>query len=161
MYRFKLIFLQSVVILCIVSLCGLAGIAISVLTTGIRAGFSFNLLTDKPGYFILLAGLLAWIPAMISLVHGLRILHFLKAGALLHARIAPSFQIIQRCFNVISILAIGLFPVLFVIADQDDAPGIILFAFVLILIPLSLSAVSSVMETLLKKQQDHMSNNFK
>lgn len=153
MYRWKLIYLQAIVITSIISLCGLAGIAISVLTTGIQSGLTFHLLTDKPGYLILFAGLLAWIPTTIALLHGLKIIRVLKNNALAHTVLVPSFQIIQRCFNVISIITIGLFPVLFVIADQDDAPGIVPLAFVLILIPVTLSAVSSVLQTLLKKYQ--------
>ncbi|ACB60917.1 hypothetical protein Exig_1456 [Exiguobacterium sibiricum 255-15] len=149
MKKWRLVYLQLVFAGILISLFGLAGVAISVLIKGSQKGFSIPFLLDKPGYFILMAGLLAFIPCLIALIHILKILRSFKSNATA-AAVASSFGIITICGYIISAVAICLFPVMFIVADRDDAPGLILFAFLLILIPFTLSVVSSLFQSIIR-----------
>lgn len=150
MKKWRFVYLQLVFAGILISLFGLAGVAISVLIKGAQKGFSIPFLLDKPGYFILMAGLLAFIPCLIALIHILKILRSLKLNATV-TPIANSFGIITTCCYIISTVALGLFPVMFIVADRDDAPGLILFAFLLILVPFTFSVISSLLQSLLQK----------
>ena len=150
MKKWRFVYLQFVFAGILISLFGLAGVAISVLIKGAQKGFSIPFLFDKPGYFILMAGLLAFIPCLITLIHILKILRSLKLNATV-TPIANSFGIITLCCYIISAVALCLFPVMFIVADRDDAPGLILFAFLLILVPFTFSVISSLLQSLLQK----------
>jgi len=150
MKKWRIVYLQLVFAGMLISLFGLAGVAISVLIKGAQKGFSIPFLLDKPGYFILMAGLLAFIPCLIALIHILKILRSLKLNATV-TPIANSFGIITICGYIISAVALCLFPVMFIVANRDDAPGLILFAFLLILIPFTFSVISSLLQSLLQK----------
>ncbi|MCK2157355.1 DUF2975 domain-containing protein [Exiguobacterium sp. 17-1] len=97
-----------------------------------------------------MAGLLAFIPCLIAFIHTLKILRSLKSNATVTPA-ASSFGIITMCGYLISAVALCLFPVMFIVADRDDAPGLILFAFLLILIPFTFSVISSLLQSLLQK----------
>lgn len=150
MEKWRFVYLQLVFTGILISLFGLAGVAISVLIKGAQKGFSIPFLFDKPGYFILMAGLLAFIPCLIALIHILKILRSFKLNETV-TPIANSFGIITLCCYIISAVALGLFPVMFIVADRDDAPGLILFAFLLILVPFTFSVISSLLQSLLQK----------
>ncbi|AFS70481.1 DUF2975 domain-containing protein [Exiguobacterium antarcticum] len=150
MKKWRFVYLQFVFAGTLISLFGLAGVAISVLIKGAQKEFSIPFLLDKPGYFILMAGLLAFIPCLIALIHILKILRSLKTNATV-TPIANSFGIITTCCYIISVVALGLFPVMFIVADRDDAPGLILFAFLLILVPFTFSVISSLLQSMLQK----------
>ncbi|OIN65546.1 hypothetical protein BLD48_15465 [Exiguobacterium sp. KRL4] len=150
MKKWCLVYLQLVVTGMLIGLFGLTGVAISLLIKRAQKGFSLDSLLDKPGYFILMAGLLAFIPCLIAFIHTLKILHSLKSNATA-APAASSFGIITMCGYLISAVALCLFPVMVIVADRDDAPGLILFAFLLILIPFTFSVISSLLQSLLQK----------
>lgn len=150
MKKWRFVYLQLVFAGILISLFGLAGVAISLLLKGAQKGFSIAFLLEKPGYFILVAGLLAFIPCVIAFIHALKILRSLKSNATV-TPIANSFGIITTCCYIISAVALGLFPVMFIVADRDDAPGLILFAFLLILVPFTFSVISSLLQSLLQK----------
>lgn len=152
MKKWRLVYLQLVCSGLLISLFGLAGVAISLLIKRAQRGFSLEVLFDKPGYFILMAGLLALIPCLMILVHILRILRSLKRSMTEVNVLSSSFGTIKTCFILISCVAVGLFPVMFIVADRDDAPGLILFAFILILIPVTLGIISSLLQSLVKQK---------
>lgn len=154
MKKWRLVYLQLVFTGMLIGLFGLAGVAISLFIKRAQKGFSLDILLDKPGYFILMAGLLAFIPCLIAFIHILKILRSLKSNATV-TPIAASFGIITMCGYLISAVALCLFPVMFIVADRDDAPGLILFAFLLILIPFTFSVISSLLQSLLQKPDSH------
>jgi len=152
MKKWRLVYLQLVVTGMLIGLFGLAGVAISLLIKRAQQGFSLEVLLDKPGYFILMAGLLSLIPCLLILVHVLKILRLLKKSMTVVSILSSSFGTIKICFILISCVAVGLFPVMFIVADRDDAPGLILFAFILILIPATLGIISSLLQSLVKQK---------
>ncbi|EMF0426649.1 DUF2975 domain-containing protein [Enterococcus hirae] len=66
---------------------------------------------------------------------------------------------IRSCLLCITILAFGIFPKFYQIADMSDSPGILLIAFVLLFIPFFIYILSSILIDLLK-QAIYLKNDY-
>lgn len=66
---------------------------------------------------------------------------------------------IRSCLLCITILAFGILPKFYQIADMSDSPGILLIAFVLLFIPFFIYILSSILIDLLK-QAIYLKNNY-
>jgi uncharacterized protein with PQ loop repeat len=66
---------------------------------------------------------------------------------------------IQSCLLCITILAFGILPKFYQIADMSDSPGILLIAFVLLFIPFFIYILSSILIDLLK-QAIYLKNDY-
>ncbi|EMF0086607.1 DUF2975 domain-containing protein [Enterococcus hirae] len=66
---------------------------------------------------------------------------------------------IRSCLLCISILAFGILPKFYQIADMSDSPGILLIAFVLLFIPFFIYILSSILIDLLK-QAIYLKNDY-
>ncbi|MBF8808073.1 MAG: DUF2975 domain-containing protein [Enterococcus lacertideformus] len=95
-------------------------------------------------YMVLLCGFILSI-FLIQLIH-----QFLskETFTIKNLRIANR---IRHCLFIITILVLGIFPKFYQMADSSDAPGILLFALVLLFIPLFIYILSSVLIGLLKQ----------
>lgn len=66
---------------------------------------------------------------------------------------------IRSCLLCITILAFGILPQFYQIADMSDSPGILLIAFVLLFIPFFIYILSSILIDLLK-QAIYLKNDY-
>ncbi|EMF0051325.1 DUF2975 domain-containing protein [Enterococcus hirae] len=66
---------------------------------------------------------------------------------------------IRSCLLCITILAFGILPKFYQIADMSDSPGILLIAFVLLFIPFFIYILSSILIDLLK-QAIYLKNDY-
>lgn len=66
---------------------------------------------------------------------------------------------IRSCLLCITILAFGILPKVYQIADMSDSPGILLIAFVLLFIPFFIYILSSILIDLLK-QAIYLKNDY-
>ncbi|EMF0261161.1 DUF2975 domain-containing protein [Enterococcus hirae] len=66
---------------------------------------------------------------------------------------------IRSCLLCITILAFGILPKFYQIADMSDSPGIVLIAFVLLFIPFFIYILSSILIDLLK-QAIYLKNDY-
>lgn len=66
---------------------------------------------------------------------------------------------IRTCLLCITILAFGILPKFYQIADMSDSPGILLIAFVLLFIPFFIYILSSILIDLLK-QAIYLKNDY-
>ena len=120
--------------LCVLALCAF------ILPVGIAA-------EDASGYRPILIGMyLPAIPFFIALYHILKLLRYIDTEKTFSELSITSLRYIKFCSLVISgLYALGL-PYIFIVADNDDAPGMVLIGLLFTLAPFAVAVFAAVLE---------------
>ena len=122
------------------------GLCIFFLPRGVKIAYG----TDSALLSFILLMYVTAIPFFIALYEALRILSYIENGTAFSGISVKSLKNIKVCAVIISGLYILGMPILFIIADKDDAPGIILMGMVVVFASLVIAVFSAVLQNLLK-----------
>jgi hypothetical protein len=144
------LFLKSVIVLIgtiVLALC------IFVLPNGIRA-------THWYGYRPILLGMyVPAIPFFIALYQGFKLLGYIDKSKAFSKASITSLQIIKYCGIAICIpYAIGL-PYIFITAQKDDAPGVVLLGLIFTFAPIAVAIMAAVLQNVFSNAIEIKSEN--
>jgi hypothetical protein len=91
------------------------------------------------------------IPFFIGSWQAFRLLRSVDRGAAFSDASARALRIIRNCAIVIAVLYVGGIPLLFPIADADDAPGIVVMGMIAACAPITVAAVAAVLHRTLRQ----------
>jgi thiamine biosynthesis protein ThiC len=110
-------------------------------------------------YLIFIVLYAAAVPFYIALYQAFKLLSYIdknKAFSIISVR---ALKNIKYCAITISILYVVGMPLLYLIAEKDDAPGIILIGLVIIFASMVIAVFAAVLQKLLKEAIDIKSEN--
>jgi hypothetical protein len=137
------IFLKLALFLIVIPILGFFIIVLPRVMTGLSEVFPVSAYLRYPG---LIALYLAIIPFLIALYQTIKLfINFSKNKALSQVS-AKTLKNIKYSAITISILYVISMPLLFLMGDADDAPGIILFALIIILVTVVSAVFAAVYE---------------
>ena len=129
----------------IVSLIGIGvfSFCVFVLPRGVQT-------THWDGYRpILIAMYISSVPFFIGLYQGLKLLHFIDKNKAFSPASFKALQTIKYCGIAISALyGLGM-PYIFMVAEQDDAPGVVLIGLFFTFAPLLTAIIATILQKLL------------
>jgi len=115
-----------------------------VLPVGIRA-------EDADGYRPILIGMYAAaVPFFIALYQALKLLAYIDTNKAFSAASVRTLQHIKYCALVISGLFAAGMPYIFLVADKDDAPGVVLMGLIIIGASFVVATFAAVLQKLLQ-----------
>lgn len=115
---------------------------------------------DLGGYFPIVIGMLiAAIPFFIGGAQTLKLLHYIDHNQAFSSSSVEALQHIKYCGAAISALyGVGM-PYIYIVAENDDAPGVILLGLVFTFTPLVIAVFAAVLQKLLQNAIDLQSEN--
>lgn len=120
------------------------GLCIFVLPVGIRA-------EDADGYRPILIGMyITAIPFFIALYQVLQLLRYIDQNKAFSELSVTALGYVKYCALVISGLYTAGLPYVYMVADRDDAPGVIALGLVFAFVPFVVAVFAAVLEKLLQ-----------
>lgn len=117
--------------------------------------------TDRTGDYrpILMGMYIPAIPFFYALYKGLKLLENIENNEAFSNSSVEALKHIKYCAGIISILyALGM-PYIYVVADRDDAPGVVAMGLVIIFASIVIAAFASLMQKLIQNALDIKSEN--
>lgn len=108
---------------------------------------------------ILLGMYLTAIPFFVALYQAFKLLSYIDKNIAFSELSVKALKNIKYCAITISTLYVAIMPFLYLMAEFDDAPGIILIGLVCIFAPAVIAVFAAVLEKLLKDAIDIKSEN--
>lgn len=110
-------------------------------------------------YAVLSALYLATIPFYTGLVQAFRLLGHIDKGRAFSRHSVRALSVISSCAGIITGIFILSMPFFYIWAEQDDAPGLVIIAMVLIMAPMTVSVFAAVMKRLFAQAVELKSEN--
>jgi hypothetical protein len=101
----------------------------------------------------------AAIPFFVALYQALKLLSYIDKNIAFSELSVKALKNIKYCALAISILYAAIMPFLYLVAEKDDAPGLILLGMVITFAPIVIAVFAAVLEKLLKKAIDIKTEN--
>ncbi|WP_143595251.1 DUF2975 domain-containing protein, partial [Terribacillus saccharophilus] len=95
----------------------------------------------------------------LALYQSFRLLSYIDKNVAFSDLSVKALKNIKHCAITISIVYVILLPLIYVVAERDDAPGLILVGMALIFAPLVVAIFAAVLQKLLKNAIDIKSEN--
>ncbi|MDT2639978.1 DUF2975 domain-containing protein [Enterococcus dongliensis] len=138
-------------------------VLISLLVVFITVVFSIQFFSEKIRPFFVSCLLVSFI---VSVLLGFRVL-FLLAKMLRYIKKSEAFSMktlkvvsaIKKTILLISIVFLGILPFFYTVADRQDAPGILVIGFALVLLPFTAFIFSQIVEELFKNAAELKTDN--
>lgn len=102
-------------------------------------------------YPVLINLMLTVIPFLYALYQSLKLLYFIDRSSAFSILSVKALLKIKYCAIAIAIMYGALMPVIFLAADADDAPGLILFGMVFVLAPIIIATFAAILQGLLQE----------
>lgn len=99
------------------------------------------------------------IPFFIALYQAFKLLTYIDKNQAFSQISVDVLKKIKYCASTISILYVIMFPFVFLMADKDDAPGLIVFGMIPIFASMVIAVFAAVLQKLLKEAIDIKSEN--
>ncbi|WP_025690951.1 DUF2975 domain-containing protein [Paenibacillus zanthoxyli] len=99
------------------------------------------------------------IPFFVALAQALRLLSYIDKNNAFSERSVSALKIIKYCAVAISILYAAGMPLVYLIAEKDDAPGLIVLGMVIVFASIVIAVFAAVLQKLLKNAIDIKSEN--
>src|SRR3989344_4763806 len=112
-----------------------------------------------PKYPILIAGYLTAIPFFFALYQAFSLLTYIDKNTAFSEVSVRALRYIKYCGIAMSTLYAASMPILFQIADADDAPGLVLFGMLFVVAPTVVAVFAAVLQKLLQSAIDIKSEN--
>ncbi|MDF2534671.1 MAG: hypothetical protein K0R18_828 [Bacillales bacterium] len=114
---------------------------------------------DQILYPIVIGMYLSVIPFFIALVQAFKLLGYIDKNQAFSALSVNALKNIKFCANTISVLYALIIPFVFLVADYDDAPGLIIIGMVPIFASMVIAVFAAVLQRLLQEAIDIKSEN--
>jgi hypothetical protein len=128
----------------VIYLIGAAVLAlcIFVLPAGIKS--------DNVGYYrpILIGMYIPAIPFFIGLFQGLKLLNYIDKSKAFSQSSVTALKIVKYCAGIISGLYLIGLPYIYMAAERDDAPGVMLIGLVFAFAPMVIAVVAAILQNL-------------
>lgn len=134
---------------------------IGIAVLGFCAFLIYTLLTQKIGGYgpILVGMLVAAIPFFVGVFQTFKLLNYIDSNTAFSHRSIEALKIIKFCGAIISVLyGVGM-PYIYIVAERDDAPGVILIGFIFTAAPMVVAVFAAVLQKLLQNAIDIKSEN--
>ncbi len=120
-----------------------------------------GLMTDKTGgYAPIIVGMyIAAIPFFIALYQSFKLLGLIDKGTAFSLLAVEALKVIKYCAAIISCLYVLGMPYIFIVADKDDAPGVVAIALVIIFASAVIGVFAALLEKLLQNVIEIKSEN--
>lgn len=117
--------------------------------------------SDTTGYYrpILLGLYIPAIPFFFALYQSLKLLDYIDTGKAFTSLSVTAFKYIKYCAAVIGTLFVLGMPYIFMAADRDDAPGVVLIGLVISFASLVIATFAAVLQKLVQNAVDIKSEN--
>ncbi|MBN9654124.1 DUF2975 domain-containing protein [Halobacillus sp. GSS1] len=136
-----------------VFLIGLPVLALCIFFVPEFAEYAGVLLSDfpiiEPVVFIYMY--LTAIPFYFALYQAFKLLNYIDSNKAFSDLSVKALRVIKFCAVTISVLYVVLMPVIYTVAELDDAPGLIVIAMVIILASAVIAVFAAVLQRLLKE----------
>jgi hypothetical protein len=99
------------------------------------------------------------IPFFMALYQALKLLGHIDENKAFTELSVRSLKNIKYCAITISVLSMSVMPLIYLIADEDDAPGLMVFGLVIPFASIVVAVFAAVLEKLLKNAIDIKSEN--
>jgi len=110
--------------------------------------------------FLIMIGLyVTAIPFFVALWQTLKLLRYIDQNKAFSNLSVKALENIKHCAAIIATIYIGGIPLLFPIADADDAPGLIIFGTILAGAPLVVAVFAAILQRLLQNAIEIKSEN--
>jgi hypothetical protein len=110
--------------------------------------------------FLIMVGLYAAaVPFFVALWHGMKLLGAIDANKAFSTDAVSALRNIKGCATIISVLFVSLVPLLYPVAEADDAPGLLLIGMVIACVPIAIAVFAAVLQRLLQNAMDLKSEN--
>ncbi|NTU99054.1 DUF2975 domain-containing protein [Candidatus Falkowbacteria bacterium] len=110
--------------------------------------------------FLIMIGLYATvIPFFVALWQTLKLLNYIDQNKAFSDLSVKALRSIKCCAIIIAVLYIGGVPLLFPIADADDAPGLIIIGMAIACAPIAIAVLAAILQRLLQDAIDMKSEN--
>src|SRR3989344_4128826 len=110
-------------------------------------------------YPILIGGYLTAIPFFFAIYQAFKLLNYIDKNMAFSASSVRVLMYIKYCGIAMSVLYAAGMPILFQIADADDAPGAVGFGMLLVVAPTVVAVFAAVLQKLLQSAIDIKSEN--
>ncbi|GKU77271.1 DUF2975 domain-containing protein [Paenibacillus sp. L3-i20] len=110
-------------------------------------------------YLAIAATYLAAIPYFVALYQAFKLLTYIDKNNAFSELSVSALKNIKYCASVISILFVAVMPFLYLIAEIDDAPGVIVLGLIIIFASMVIAVFAAVLQKLLKNAIDIKSEN--
>lgn len=101
------------------------------------------------------------VPFFIALWHAFKLLGHIDRGNAFSELSVKALSSIKHCAAVIAVLYVGGYPLIYPIADADDAPGLIIVAGVIVCAHVALAVFLTILERLLREVVEGKLDNSK
>ncbi|NGM85297.1 DUF2975 domain-containing protein [Paenibacillus sp. 7124] len=99
------------------------------------------------------------IPFFVALAQAFRLLSYIDKNNAFSERSVSALKIIKYCAITISILYAAGMPLVYLIAEEDDAPGLIVLGMVIVFASIVVAVFAAVLQKLLRNAIDIKSEN--
>jgi Protein of unknown function (DUF2975) len=150
MKRGSTIFLRVVVFI-------IAMIVLALCIFALPAGIT----SDRTGYYrpILLGMYITALPFFYALHQTLKLLHYVDTNEAFSELSVKAIKLIKYCAAGIGAAFAVAMPYIFIVADKDDAPGVIVLGLVIVLASVVIAVFAAVLQKLLQSAIDIKSEN--
>ena len=117
----------------------------------------------KPEYasfrYVLVGMFISAIPFLYALYQALKLLSYIDKSKAFSELSVKALKYIKYCANTISIIYVLIMPLVFPLADADDAPGLVGIPLIIIFASIVVSVFAAVLQRLLQDAIDIKSEN--
>ncbi|GLO64687.1 MULTISPECIES: DUF2975 domain-containing protein [Oceanobacillus] len=99
------------------------------------------------------------IPFYYALLHAYKLLQYIDQNKAFSERSIKSLKIIRYCATIISVMYVISLPIFYIIAEMDDAPGLLVIGLVITFSSLIIAVFAAVLQKLFKNANDIKSEN--
>ena len=110
-------------------------------------------------YGILILMYISVVPFFAALYQGFRLLGYIDSNKAFSELSLKSIQKIRSCAAAISIIYLFAMPLFYIVAEIDDAPGVILVGMIFVFAPLTVTVFAAILKKLLKNAIDVKNDN--
>lgn len=110
-------------------------------------------------YGILILMYISVVPFFAALYQGFRLLGYIDSNKAFSELSLKSIQKIRSCAAAISIIYLFAMPLFYIVAEIDDAPGVILVGMIFVFAQLTVAVFAAILKKLLKNAIDLKNDN--
>ena len=99
------------------------------------------------------------IPFYIALYHAFRLLCYIDNNIAFSQLSVNALKSIKRCASAFSIVYVIIMPFVYLVADKDDAPGLVFFGLIPVFVGMVIAVFAAVLQRLLQDAIDIKSEN--
>ncbi|KKU41158.1 MAG: hypothetical protein UX58_C0010G0002 [Candidatus Wolfebacteria bacterium GW2011_GWB2_46_69] len=116
-------------------------------------------MVDYAIFLIMMGMYVTAVPFFIALWQTLKLLTYIDQNKAFSELSVKALRNIKRCAAIIAVLYVGGVPLLFPIADAEDAPGMLIIGMIIACAPITVAVFAAVLQKLLQSAIDIKSEN--